>query len=70
MYHIIENSKLYNVSQRASHLKGRVCLHTTPVFGYSLPIQFRHGGSSTGGAFLKFLVRTAMRFVCNKVRFF
>ena len=36
MYHIIEDANLYSVFQRVSHLKGRVYIHTTPVFGYSL----------------------------------
>ena len=40
MYHILEDSNLYNVSQRVSHLKGRVYIRTTPVFGCSLFITY------------------------------
>ena len=36
MYLITEDSNLYSVSQRVSHLKGRVYRHTTPDFGCSL----------------------------------
>ena len=40
MYLINEDSNLYSVSQRVSHLKGRVYRHTTPVFGCSLFITY------------------------------
>ena len=40
MYHILEDSNLYNVFQTASHLKGRVYISTTPVFGCSLFITY------------------------------
>ena len=40
MYHILEDSNLYNVSQRVSHLKGRVYIRTTPVFSSSLFITY------------------------------
>ena len=36
----IEDSNLYSVSQRVSHLKGRVYRHTTPVSGCSLLITY------------------------------
>ena len=40
MYHILEDSNLYSVSQRVSHLKGRVYICTTPVFGSSLFLTY------------------------------
>ena len=40
MYLIIEDSNLYSVSQRVSHLKGRVYIHITPVFACSLFITY------------------------------
>ena len=40
MYHMIEYSNLYSVSQRVSHLKGRVYIPATSVFSCSLFITY------------------------------